>query len=56
MVFHLCWFYFCAVLVAHVPPHLVFEAEFGIRLYRFLITAFLSNLFMAKTTPTASQS
>ena len=44
LAFHLCCFYFSAVLIVGVVSRLVFGAGFGIRLYRFLIIAFLSTL------------
>ena len=43
LAFHLCCFYFSAVLAVGVPFRLVFWAGCGIRLYRFLIIAFLST-------------
>ena len=44
LAFHLCCFYFSVDLVVRVPFHLVFGAGYRIRLYRFLIIAFLSTL------------
>ena len=44
LAFHLYCFYFSAVLIVGVPSRLVFRAGCGIRLYRFLIIAFLSIL------------
>ena len=43
MAFHLCCFYFSAVLTVDVPFRLVFRAGYAIQLYRFLIIAFLST-------------
>ena len=42
LAFHLCCFYFSAVLIVAVP--LVFRAGCGIRLYRFLNIDFLSTM------------
>ena len=43
LAFHLCCFYFSAVLIVSLS-RLMFKAGCGIRLYRFLITAFSSAL------------
>ena len=45
LAFHLCCFYFSAVLIVGVPFRLMFRAGYGIRLYRFLIIAFLFALY-----------
>ena len=50
LAFHLCRFYFNAVLTVSVPFRLVFRAGCGIRLYQFLIIAFLSTLILALRT------
>ena len=44
LAFHLCWFYFRALLIVGVPLPLVFRAGYGIRWYRLLIIAFLSTM------------
>ena len=43
LAFHLCCFYFSAVVIVCVPFTFVFRAGCGIRLYRYLIIAFLSS-------------
>ena len=44
LALHLCCFNFSAVLLYVSLSHLVFGARCGIRLYRFLIIAFLSTM------------
>ena len=46
LAFPLCSFYFSAVLIVVSLFRLVFRAGCGIRMYRFLIIAFLSNLYI----------
>ena len=50
LAFHLCYFYFSAALIVDVPFPFGVRAGCGIRLYRFLIIAFLSTLINRQKT------